>query len=203
MTAIGDFCNTIRGWLNLGPDVYPDPVVTSWVRMAEGLLGDELRCKEMIQIDTGLLSEQRYLLPSDWKQLELVRLVGGGALRYSPKDEFYNTNQRYVDDQKHCYSISGDYLIIGGMVPDGTEVEITYYQAPPPLEDDVVWTLKNYPALFLIKTLYVASMYAIEDDRGATWKTHSDDMIDKANTAHLFSKASGSRLTRRHMRGFG
>src|SRR6187455_239003 len=111
MTAIHDFCDTIRSWLALGDDVYPDEVVTSWVRMAESILSKELRCKEMVQIDTGELIEQRYLLPADWRELIFVRVVDGRPLRYTPKDDFYNPD--FSEDAKGCYSLSGDYLIVG------------------------------------------------------------------------------------------
>jgi hypothetical protein len=60
--------------------------------------------------------------------------------------------------------------------------------------------------MFTLKTLYVASMYSIEDDRSTMWKNQSDELINTANEEHLHSKASGSRLTRRHLgkaRGFG
>jgi hypothetical protein len=96
MTALTDQCNLIRSWLAIGDDVYPDSVVTSWIRMAEEALSKKLRCKEMIQIDTGVLIEQRYLLPSDWRELSFVRIVGSRGLRYIPKDDFYNPDNNYV-----------------------------------------------------------------------------------------------------------
>jgi len=203
MTAIHDFCATIRGWLAFGEDVYPDEVVTSWVRMTESALSGELRCKEMIQIDTGTLVDQRYLLPADWRELAFVRVIDGRPLRYAPKDDFYNPD--FGEDAKKCYTLSGNYLMVGSNTADGTLVEITYYQDLPPLDNDPTWPSVKYPTLFTLRTLTVASMYSIEDERAVMWQQSSAALIEEINREHLLSKASGSRLTRRHLgkKGFG
>jgi len=202
MTAIGDFCNTIRAWLGLGIDVYPDEVVTSWVRMSESFLSGVLRVKEMVQIDTGVIVEERYLLPSDWREMIFVRVIGGRALRYLPKDNFYNSD--FASDQDNCYTMSGNYIMVGPNTADGTTVEITYYQDIPPLGNDPNWLITRHPTLFTLHVLSIASMYSIEDERGTNWGSQVVSMIGAANNEHLTTKASGSLLTRRHMKkGFG
>ena len=205
MTALHDQCEVIRGWLNLGDDVYPDSVVTSWIRMAEESLSKRLRCKDMVQIDTGLLVEQRYLLPSDWRQLDFVRVIGGRDLRYTPRTDFYNPDEPFASDQKKCYTLAGNYIIVGGAVPEGLQVEITYYQDIPPLGDENTWLQTHYITLFTMETLHVASMYSIEDERAPLWQTESDRLVGDINDEHANSKASGSRLTSRttKLRSFG
>jgi hypothetical protein len=155
----------------------------------------------MLQIDTGLLIEQRYLLPLDWRELDFVRVVGGKGLRFAPRDDFYNPD--YADDQPYCYTLSGNYLIVGGTSVDGLSVEITYYQDLPPLGDDATWPVLKYPMMFTLKTLATASTYALEDERGDRWEAQSAKLIDDINVEHRYSKASGSRLTQRHRRSFG
>src|SRR5262245_27131088 len=103
MTAIGDFCITIRQWLAIGEDVYPDAIVTSWVRMAEEWLSENMRVKHMVQIDWSDVVEGRVLLPSDWQQLDTVRFRDGSSLTYSPRNEFYNPD----------YCLKGRYTIVG------------------------------------------------------------------------------------------
>jgi hypothetical protein len=201
MTAIADFCDTIRAWLGIGEDVYPDNTVASWVHMAEEALSKKLRIKEMVQIDTGVLVIDRYLLPADWRAMDFVRIVDGRALRYVPRDDFYNPD--FATDQPNCYTISGNYLIVGGTSSDGLSVEITYYQDIPPLGDTETYMMTKCITLFTIKTLHIASMYAIEDDRGPMWEGQSDDMIGALNLEHQLSKSSGSRLAQRHRRSFG
>jgi hypothetical protein len=203
MTAASDQCEVIRRWLAIGSDVYPDTVVISWIRMAEEALSKILRCKDNLQIDTGLLVQDRYLLPSDWRELDFVRIVDGRPLRYAPRDDFYNPDEPYKTDQKNCYTLSGNYVIVGGTSASGLNIEVTYYQDVSPLGDNPSWLLSKYPTLFTLKTLHIASMYAIEDDRGTMWDTESGKLLADANKEHASSKASGSRLTQRHVRSFG
>jgi hypothetical protein len=201
MTALADFCQVIRDWLNIGSEVYPDSVVTQWIRMAEKEVSKRLRCKDMVQIDTGTLSQQRYLLPSDWRQLDFVRLVGGRGLRFLPRDDFYNPD--FADDQKNCYCLSGNYIIVGGMDALGTQIEITYYQDIPALDTTPTWFTTQYPGLSTLSVLSVASKYAIEDERSPQWEKDAGDLLMDINIEHQLSKASGSRLTQRHRRSFG
>src|SRR5580765_1252463 len=85
-----DKCTEIRNWLAIGADVYPDAVVTSWIRMAEEYLSTALRVKHMIQIDTSLLVADRVPLPLDWQEIRLVRLPTGGVCRYQTPDAYFN-----------------------------------------------------------------------------------------------------------------
>lgn len=203
MTALTEQCDVIRSWLNLGPEVYPDAVVTSWIRMAEESVSKRLRCKEMIQIDTGLIVEHRYLLPSDWRAIDFIRVIGDKPLRYTPRDDYYNPDQNFLDDLANVYTVTGNYVIIGAAATAGTNVEISYYQDIPPLGDDTTWFVTKYPTLFTLSVLHIASMYAIEDERQATWSEESAKLVDEINGEHLVAKASGSRLTQRHRRSFG
>jgi len=203
MTAIQDWCNTIRSWLAIGNEVYPDEVVTSWIRMAEEQLSKTLRCKDNLQLDTGVLTQDRYLLPADWQKLDLVRIVGGRTLRYIPRDDYYNQDQEYVDDLVNCYTLSGNYIIVGGTSNLGLEVEITYFQDIPALQDVVSWVQVKYPTLYTVQILSVASAYAIEDARAPMWAGQVTQLLQEINVGYLLSKASGSKLTQRHQRTFG
>ena len=172
--------------------------------MAEERVSLEVRCKEMIAVDIGTLVAQRYQLPLDWRGMEFVRVIGGKPLRYIPRDDFYNTDDEYVEDQKNGYTMIGRYIITGAFnVTSGTEVEISYYQDVPPLGETNNWLVTKYPTLFTVTTLNIAAMYAIEDERGPLWDTEATKIIDKINAEHLAEKASGSRLTSRHRRSFG
>jgi hypothetical protein len=204
MTALSDQCDVIRSWLNLGADVYPDSVVTSWIRMAEEALSKRLRVKEMVQIDVGTLIQDRYLLPSDWREMDFIRVIGGKARRYVPRDDFYNPDEPFASDQKNCYTLSGNYIIVGGISATApTQLEITYYQDIPPLGVDPNWIILKAPTLYTIATLGIASMYSIEDERGPLWSGQVDTLVQDMNDEHSRSKASGSRLTLRHRRSFG
>src|SRR6188768_2489911 len=90
-TFLTDKCQEIRNWLAIGADVYPDAVITGWIRMAEEYLSTALRVKHMVQIDTSNLISGRVPLPLDWQEIRLVRrLDSGGVCRYNTPDDFYN-----------------------------------------------------------------------------------------------------------------
>jgi hypothetical protein len=159
----------------------------------------------MITFDDGPVVAQRYLLPSDWRQLDFVRVIGGKPLRYVPRDDFYNPDDPQYPDQKYCYTIIGNYIMVGGDLSVIPEVEIAYYQSVPPLDDTNTWLQDQYITLFTMETLKIASMYSIEDERTPLWTSESDRLVGDINDEHANSKASGSRLTSRYqkLRSFG
>jgi hypothetical protein len=191
MTAIGDFCTTVRAWLALGPEVYPDELVTSWVRMTEEYLSENLRVKHMVQIDWSDLVESRVLLPADWQQLDYVRFRDCKPLIYAPRDEFFGPD--YSLD--HRYTIVGNYIIVGKIDETaGTEVEIAYYQNIPPLEDEPNWLMKYNSRIYTLCTCWHAGMYAIEDQRTQMWESQVATALVDLNRSHILSKSSGSIL---------
>lgn len=199
MTAISDHCNTIRSWLNFE---YDDTLITSWVRMFEETVNVNVRCKHMIQIDTGTVVSERVLLPSDWLELDFVRVVDGSTLRFRGRDEFYNNVQKDENYNSGRYSISGNYLITGD-VGDGKSVELHYFQEVPPLSANPNWLMTHYSGLYVFGTLVAALAYGIEDDRSAAWSSKVQEYFGSINNEWLVSKASGSRLTVKRRAGFG
>src|SRR5262245_46222575 len=162
-TFLTDKCNEIRAWLAIGEDVYPNDVITGWIRMAEEYLSNGLRVKHMIQIDTSTLSEGRARLPLDWQEIRLVRtLPDGGVLRYNTADDFYNPEFQVVPTPPYAgrerrYTILGNYVITNS---DNTsqEIELTYYQDIPPLTNDADnWPNHYHPTCYTLKILHVAS----------------------------------------------
>jgi hypothetical protein len=210
-TYLADKCAEIRRWLAIGSDVYPDDVISSWIRMAEEQLSFELRVKHMIQIDTSNLTAERVPLPLDWQEIRLARLVGEtGVLRYNTPDDFFNPEfpdapaSPYKGKQKR-YTILGNFLIVGGTtITPGLQVELTYYQNIPPLSDaNNNWINYYHPSVFTLKILHIASMYAIEDDRGPMWQQQVIALISEMNIRHAIDKASGSTLQPVRRKTFG
>lgn len=205
-----DKCAEIRKWLAIGSDVYPDAVVTSWIRMAEEQLSTELRVKHMVQIDTSTLVVDRVSLPIDWQEIRMVRfLPNGGAMRYQTPDEFYNPEfpqdaaSPYSGKRKR-YTILGNFLIVGDVSGSGLEVELTYYQDIPPLTDaDENWINHYHPSVYTLKILHIASMYAIEDERGPMWEKQVMALVGEMNVRHQVDKASGSTLQLVRRKTFG
>lgn len=205
MTTIEDHCDTIRSWLNFE---YDNTLITSWTRFAEEDLSESLRCKHMIDIATATVIDQRVQLPLDWQELDFVRLVGGLPLRFRTRDEFYkNTADNTVTNGDYnvgYYTITGNFLIVGGATETTPQaLEISYFQAIPPLEDTPNWVYTYYQRLLTSKTLAVAAAYSIEDERGPMWETAAQALVDKINQNYLKSRASGSKLVAPQNRSFG
>jgi len=212
---LSDKCDEIRNWFAIGEDVYSDAVVTGWIRMAEEYLSVGLRVKHMIQIDTLSILSDRVPLPLDWQEIRLVRrLDTNGVCRYQTPDAFYNSefpdDPQYpngygvaLDNQYNRYTILGNYLILGGAT-SGIDTELTYYQNIPPLTDDVNnWANYYHPTVYTLKILHMASLYAIEDQRGQVWDQEVMRMVNAMNAQHKVDMASGSVLMQVRRKTFG
>jgi len=209
-TFLADKCEEVRKWLAIGDDVYPNSVVTGWIRMAEEYLSTVLRVKHMIQFDTCNLIEDRVPLPLDWQEVRLARLSGsGGVLRYNTPDDFYNPEfpdapESPYPGRHNRYTIVGNYLIVGGVSGSGLNVELAYYQNIPPLTDaENNWANKYHSTIYTLKILHIASLYSIEDERGATWDREVVRAVADMNNAHRVDKASGSTLVPVRRKSFG
>jgi len=206
-----DKCSEIRNWLAVGPEVYPDDVVTGWIRMAEEYLSTGLRVKHMVQIDTSPLVEDRVPLPLDWQEIRLVRRLDTyGVCRYQTPDTFFNPefddppeSPYYSRHSRYC--ILGNYIVVGDVVPaPGLNIELTYYQSIPPLTDDVNnWPNCYHPTVYTLKILHIASMYAIEDQRSQVWDQEVVRMVNAMNAQHKVDMASGSVLMQVRRKSFG
>ena len=211
MPFLTDKCNEIRNWLAIGADVYPDSTIVGWIRMAEEYLSTALRVKHMIQIDTSVLVSNRVLLPYDWEEIRLVRVLpSGGVYRYQTPDAFYNPEFEEPPEppypgQKKRYTILGNYLITGEVDEvAGTHIELTYYQSIPPLTEETNnWINARNPTVYTLKILHIASMYTIEDQRSGTWDNEVTRLINGMNTRHSIDKASGSVLVPVRRKSFG
>lgn len=200
MTALTDHCDTIRAWLNFE---YPNELIISWTRMAEELLSASLRCKHMIAIDTAHVNERRVLLPGDWLALDFVHIVDGRPLLFRSRDEFYSNPNNLVNKNEGYYTLTGNYMIVGGNIEDGKAIEISYYETIPPLGDTPNWLMHYYSRLYVSATLSVASAYSLEDERAVTWQAAMQSFVDMINEEHAKSKASGSKIVMPKRKGFG
>jgi hypothetical protein len=174
--------------------------------MGEELLSETLRCKHMIQIDTGLVTQTRVLLPLDWLDLDFVRIVDGKPLRFRSRDEFYDNVQADPNYNVGRYTITGNFLIVGGPIDaiEGKNVELSYYQTIPPLGDQINWLMKYYSRLYVSATMSVASAYTEGGEQQAMmWQKAVDEFVNAINDTHQKSKSSGSKLNLPRRKGFG
>jgi hypothetical protein len=212
-TFLTDKCREIRSWLAIGEEVYPDIVIIGWIRMAEEYLSTALRVKHMVQIDTQLLTYGRVPLPLDWQEIRLVRFpsIDGGVCRYNTPDAFFNPE--FPDGagsggdnpgMYKRYTILGNFIIIGGIEATGIDVELTYYQSIQPLTNDLNnWVNCYNSTVYTLKILHIASLYAIEDQRGPVWDQEVTRMVNGMNAQHKIDMASGSVLVQTRRKSFG
>lgn len=202
MTALTDFYTTIRSWMNLGEEEFPDALVDSFVKMAETTLGPLLRVKHMIQIDTGVVAVNRVLLPEDWLELDLVRIINGPVLKFRTREQFYAESE----DENHnsgYFTVSGNHLILADNVIDGETTEIHYFQEIPSLGEENNWLMTHYPTLYILSAGIAAQLYGLEDDRAGGWKTLVTEQVQTLNEEYLKSKTGNTSLVAKRNRGFG
>lgn len=208
MTDFSDLKTQIAEWANRQD--WSDALVTSFIRMAEAKLNQELRVDRMIQFDDGVITSRCAQLPDDWLAMDLVRVANeNGAdgflpARYKARDEFFNQRDDYT---WMYYSLEGRTMFFGGTPNpvDGTEYKLAYYGEVPVLSDtQASWAYTKYPQLYLFASLMHADLHAVgEEQSAANMKQMVEDIIQKLNAAHLGAKASGSRVTRPRHRSFG
>ena len=208
MADFDDFCAQIAEWSNR-QDWSPQ-LVTSFVRMAESKLNQELRVALMIQMDDGYITARCAPLPPDWLAMDLVQVANdagaNGMLpaRYKARDEFFT--QRDPRTWMY-YTIIGTTMFFGGTPDpvDGALYRIAYYAEVPVFSaTQDSWVYTKYPNLYLSAAMMHAYMHAVgEEAQAANAKALAEDMIQKLNAAHLGAKASGSRVTMPRHRSFG
>lgn len=198
MTALSDLTTEIKAWVNFE---YEDVLVHSWIKMAEEILSEQIRCKHMIATDTADITDKRVNLPIDWLALDFVRLVDGKPLHYKTRDDFYGDMYTEGRTNEGYYTVTGNSLIVGGDIDGTKSVEISYYKIIPPL-DEANWLYTFYRRLYISATLSVAFAYSIDEARAATWQAATEAFIGVINDGHMTSKASGSRLSVPRRKGF-
>lgn len=197
---LDDLTTKIKEWTNR--EDLTNPQIEGFVRLGEENLNEVLRIKDMVQIDTATISDRRVLLPEDWIEADFIRNIDGKPLRYISRDDFYA-----IGEAKMCgkYTLAGNYVVFGGQISavDGLKVEMHYYGNVPTLKDKPTWLSKLYPSLQLYSALSFAFAYLLEDEKAAAALGKVNDTVDKLNSRHLTTKASGSLINRRQRRSYG
>lgn len=208
MSDFADLKSQIAEWSNRQD--WSDALVTSFVRMAEAKLNQELRVAQMIQMDDGIITSRCAPLPPDWLAMDLVRVANSNGAdgflpaRYKSRDEFFNQTDK---NTWMYYTIVGTQIFFGGTPDpvDGTVYKLAYYGEVPALSDDQTsWVYTKYPSLYLSAAMMHAYMHAVgEEQQAGNAKQLVEDQIQKLNAAHLGAKASGSRVAMPRHRSFG
>jgi hypothetical protein len=208
MTDFSDFSTQIAEWTNRQD--WSPTLVTSFIRMAESKLNEELRIDRMIGWDDGVIMNRSAELPDDWLAMDLVKVANSNGAdgylpaRYKSRDEFFNLQD---SASWQYYTLEGRVMFFGG-TPDpvnGVVYKIAYYQEVPVFSDaQTSWVYTKFPSLYLFAALMHADLHAVgEENQAGNMKQWVEDQIQKLNAGHLGAKASGSRVTRTRARSFG
>jgi hypothetical protein len=85
---VTDFMTTLKEWVD--DEDLTDPLLLSWVAMAEERFNNELRTRDMVRIVGVMLADQCVPLPTDFREIVSVRYSGSGLpLRYISPDEYW------------------------------------------------------------------------------------------------------------------
>lgn len=194
MSDLTNFLDDIRAWT--GRKDFPDPLVQSFVKMAETTLVLSLRVREMLVTADAVCTENKVALPYDWAEGDLVRFTNGKPLRYITNDDFYDVDPIYRDPR--TYTIAGNDIEFGAPIDqtEGLEVTMRYFQHIPPFTDAKTWLYDKYYVIFLQSCNAAAALYAQEVDRASQIEGTVSGMIQAANAMYRRGEISGSVLRR-------
>ena len=185
-------------------------LVQGFISQCEQKLNAELRVDRMIDTAQNVVTCRCSTLPDDWLEMDFVSIANSNAangwlpIRYKSRDEFFNL----VDNWAYgYYTIEGRVITFGGApnATEGVSYRVSYYgEVPVMATEGSSWIFTKYPSLYLYGSLMHADLHAVgEEVTAGAMKQLTEGMIKELNTAHLKSKASGSRLKRSRIRSFG
>lgn len=200
MTLLQDQIALIKEWTlvrNLS-----DAIVTSWVRMFEERLNDEMRVQEMLKTVPVEYFPTLNFLP-DCLEIESIHLQGGRSFEVSSTADFRDTTRGEYRGRP-VYAIIGNtiHLNYGAQQLPSTTLELTYYARVTPLDNAYFPLFNNFPSLYTFGPLTFSAPYLQEDERLTVWGAFVNTRIQAANTAWQTRKLSGGKLHRQR-RGFG
>lgn len=212
MTALTDFITTLKGWVNR--EDLSDAVVTSWIRMGEERINDELLYKDMLKRQRAVFTDNCTPLPVDWIKVQYVKyvrtasdnpnLARGRSFGFVSADDYWERVRTSPPSYRSepVYTIIGNDLFITGDVGvAGVEVEVGVYRKVPPLVDSN-WLYEQFPALYTFASLAASAPFLMEDERMATWESKATQLIQLMNEKSRDSQTGASPMRIRR-RSFG
>lgn len=213
MTALTDFIATIRDWTNRSD--LSDALITSWVRMGEERINNELLYKDMLTREEATFLDNASPLPTDWIKVDYVKYVRvanhnninirrGRPFDFISKDEYWDRVRGITPyTAAPCYTIIGNDIFITGDIDgaEGVPIQIGVYRKVPPLNGPN-WLYTNHVALYTFATLAASAPYLMEDERMVTWESKATQLIGLMNESSRSGQTGGSPMKMKR-RSFG
>ena len=200
MTVLQDQIKLVAEWTNVKN--LSDAMVTSWIRLFEERLNDELRVQEMLKtVEIDYLVALPF--PEDCLEIENMRIVGGRNFEVSSTADFRDST-RGTYRGVPVFSVIGQTIHsnYGAEYIPSNKVELTYYARVQPLENAYFPLYNNFPSLYVFGPLTFSAPFLQEDERLTVWGAFVNTRIQAANAAWQTRKLSGGKLHRQR-RGFG
>lgn len=177
-----------------------EPVIPSFIAMAESKLNRELRVRQMLVRAVAMVEGQYVELPADWLEARNIQLnidktrpLEYVTLREADKIRAGSGTRPWA------YTVSGNALEVIPVVENDTEIEMSYYARLPALEynQEGNWLLDTWPDLYLYAALAHSAPYLKEDERTQVWASMCDRAMEEARIADQRAQYSGSPLKTR------
>lgn len=200
MGAIDDFFVELRAWLDT--EDYGDPLLTSFVRIAESDISDTIRVRESIVDGMFTVAGGSFDLPDDFIEPHLTIKENGRPLDYSEESKYFALERQNSAQVKTKFTWIGSKMYVGGGALDGQDVQMWYYSRVPPLGEASTWLKDKYYTALLAYSLAAAHAYDVDEERAAIHQATGTAKIEAANLAHKLARTGGGPLNVR-ARSFG
>lgn len=167
-------------------------------RVYTGLPGlPGLRASSMESALTGSTVANAVTLPADCLGLKIVWFDPAKPLEAVSEDELRGKSRWNHGGDARQYAQSGDTLIFGPDVPNGSAIGGRYYKRPADLKTSLHSTFSRYPELFLFAALAESAPFLGEDGRIPMWEAMFARWLNGAKSIERNRACDGSRLSQK------
>ena len=177
-------------WLNRQDLVAQIP---TFVRLLEAQVESDpkMRVREMIVRAVATTELEFTLLPTDFLALHNIQLNTSPrvtplyAATMAEVDEVRKANPQGGTPTRFC--IVGSSIELAPVPTEEVQVEITYYQRIPALNDTTQttnWMLDRHPGLYLYGSLLQAEPYLKNDERITVWLAAYQGLVDNIDLSN-------------------
>lgn len=173
ITTYAELKAAITTW---NPDTNVPDVVDDLIDLAEARLSRELRCRRMVEEETGTLTtgDGTLALPDDFLELIEIRVGSGTGTLTLAKRPLVDFQQRYLSlgtGQPEVFVIDGAVVRFGPAPASDYPYTLRYYQRIPALSASQTtnWLLEDAPDVYLYACMVEAERFLRNPAGVAAW----------------------------------
>lgn len=203
ITSYTELKGAVANWLNRSDLT---TYIPDFITLAEAEFNRTLRTRQMIKRSRAEFDDAFITLPSDFKEMESLRLVDGDRLEYlTPNAMLEHVEDHTTAGTPEVYTIVGGKIQVSPEPADTYEVEMVYYAAIPVLSGTNAsnWLLEAHPDLYLYGTLVHSAPFLHDDERIQVWLGAHDRVTASILREEDHATLSGTQALRAVARGLG